>query len=158
MMIFWRHCPGGRQCPGGNVWETLSGGGQCPGGGQCLGGNVWEALSRGPMSRGQCRTFVTLSTFCFSYDDFRSWITSGFRALHPHSYDIWTTEIVQRQLYRVQSVKTRCKAKPDCSPPGYLPSRLLITVNWSVNWFACVSEAVALLVVRRHLANRTRTQ
>jgi len=31
------------------------------------------------------------------------------------------------------------------------PSRLLITVNWSVNWFACA--ALTLLVVRRHLAH-----
>ena len=28
--------------------------------------------------------------------------------------------------------KTRCKPKPDCSPPGYPPRLLLITVNWSV--------------------------
>jgi len=46
--------------------------------------------------------------------------------------------------------KTECKAKPVGSPSGYSPSRLLVIVNWSVNWFACV--------VRRHLANRTRTQ
>jgi len=29
---------------------------------------------------------------------------------------------------------TRCKAKPDCGPPGYRSNRLLIIANW----FACV--------------------
>ena len=28
-----------------------------------------------------------------------------------------------------------------CSPPGYPPSRLLIIVNWSVNWFACIQRS-----------------
>ena len=36
---------------------------------------------------------------------------------------------------------TRCKAKPDCSPPDYSPSRLLIIVNWSVSWFRCVQHS-----------------
>jgi len=31
---------------------------------------------------------------------------------------------------------TKLDAKPVGSPPGYYPSRLLIVVNWSVNWFA----------------------
>ena len=35
--------------------------------------------------------------------------------------------------------------------PDNPPSRLLITVNWSVNWFACA--ALPLLVVRRRLAH-----
>ena len=29
----------------------------------------------------------------------------------------------------------RCKAKPDCSPPGYSSNRLLIIVNLLLNWF-----------------------
>jgi len=33
---------------------------------------------------------------------------------------------------------TRCKAKPVGNPPAYPPHRLLIIVNWSVDWFACV--------------------
>jgi len=33
---------------------------------------------------------------------------------------------------------TRCKAKPAGNPPAYPPHRLLIIVNWSVDWFACV--------------------
>ena len=35
-------------------------------------------------------------------------------------------------------LQCRCKAKPDCSPPGYPPRRQLIIVKWSVNWFAYV--------------------
>jgi len=38
------------------------------------------------------------------------------------------------------------------------PTRMLIVVNWPVNWSPESSAALALLVVRRHLANRTRTQ
>ena len=34
-----------------------------------------------------------------------------------------------------------CKAQHVGSPPGYPPSRLLITVNWPVNWFACVQRS-----------------
>ena len=37
--------------------------------------------------------------------------------------------------------ETRCKAKPGCSPPGYPPHRLLIIVDWSVNWFACIQRS-----------------
>jgi len=37
--------------------------------------------------------------------------------------------------------QTRCNAKPASSPPRYLPSRLLISVNWSVNWFACLQRS-----------------
>jgi len=33
---------------------------------------------------------------------------------------------------------TRCKAKPDCSPPDYLHSCPLNMANMSVDWFACV--------------------
>ena len=36
---------------------------------------------------------------------------------------------------------TKCKAKPDCSQPGYPPSRLLIIVNCSVIWFACIQRS-----------------
>jgi len=32
----------------------------------------------------------------------------------------------------------RCNAKPDYSLPGYPPCQRLITVNWSVSWFACI--------------------
>jgi len=56
----------------------------------------------------------------------------------------------------------------DCSPPGYSPSRLLILVNWSVSWFACVRR-ITYPVCRRPapqlhflsqaaVANVTRTQ
>jgi len=41
----------------------------------------------------------------------------------------------------VATVKDReldARQKPDCSPPGYPHSRLLVIVSWSVNWFACV--------------------
>ena len=38
-------------------------------------------------------------------------------------------------------VGTRCKAKPGCSPPGYPPRRLLIIVDWSINWFVCVQRS-----------------
>jgi len=37
--------------------------------------------------------------------------------------------------------KTRCNAKPDCSPPGYPSRRLLIIANWSVGWSACVQRS-----------------
>ena len=37
-----------------------------------------------------------------------------------------------------QQGTTRCKAKPDGNPPAFLSRRLLISINWSANWFACV--------------------
>jgi len=43
-------------------------------------------------------------------------------------------------LDRVLS-ETRCKVKPECSPPGYTLRHVLIIVNWSVNWFACVQRS-----------------
>jgi len=46
------------------------------------------------------------------------------------------------------TLKTRCKPKPDCSPPVYLFNHLLIIANWSVNWFACVHR-IGYLVCRR---------
>ena len=64
--------------------------------------------------------------------------------------EVWT--------YGHGDIRTRSKAKPVGTPPGYPTSRLLISVNWSVNRFACVQCALALLVVRGHLTNRTRTQ
>ena len=37
------------------------------------------------------------------------------------------------------------KSKPDCSAPGYPPSRLLVIADWSifcsVNWFTCVQRS-----------------
>ena len=39
---------------------------------------------------------------------------------------------------KVEHIDTRCKAKPVSSPPAYSSGRLLIIVNWSVNWFDCV--------------------
>ena len=39
-----------------------------------------------------------------------------------------------------ENTKASCKAKRECSPPGCAPRRLLIVVNWSVNWFACVQR------------------
>ena len=39
------------------------------------------------------------------------------------------------------NTRCNCKAKPDCSPPGYPPSSLLIIVNWSVNQFAYVQRS-----------------
>ena len=50
-------------------------------------------------------------------------------------------KVAQQKRNNIDEVKlTRCKAKADCSPPGYPPSRLLgrIIVNWSVIWFAYV--------------------
>ena len=38
-------------------------------------------------------------------------------------------------------ITTRCKPKPGCSPPGYPPRRLLIIVDWSINWFVCVQRS-----------------
>jgi len=43
---------------------------------------------------------------------------------------------------------TSCQAQLDCSPPGYSPRRLLIIVNWSVNWFACVNRIRQLVCLR----------
>ena len=31
--------------------------------------------------------------------------------------------------------------KTRCSPPGYPPRHLLIIVNWSVNWYACIQRS-----------------
>jgi len=60
------------------------------------------------------------------------------------------------------------KGKADCSPPSYLPKRLLILVNWSVNCFACthrISYLACLLPATQlqflpyaTLANITRNQ
>ena len=57
--------------------------------------------------------------------------------------DEWeeVTETVLRRmanLFKEFLLETRCKAKPDCSPPGYPFNRLLIIVNVFLNWFACV--------------------
>ena len=61
-----------------------------------------------------------------------------------HLYTLYNLSHVIVHLDSVPPVpvdKTRCTAKPDCNPPGYLPSCLLITVNWSVNCFACVQRS-----------------
>ena len=41
---------------------------------------------------------------------------------------------------------TRCKSKPDCSQPGYFPSRMLTIVNWSLVDSPASSAALAVLV------------
>ena len=45
--------------------------------------------------------------------------------------------VTHRHTTHVRSVGTRCKAKPDCSPPGH--RHLSIIVTCSVYWFACFS-------------------
>jgi len=54
--------------------------------------------------------------------------------------------------------KTRYKAKPGCSPPGYPPSRLLLLLVGQLTGSPAPNAALARLVVRRHLPNATRTQ
>jgi len=59
------------------------------------------------------------------------------RALRLHVIIITLTSCYARKSI----VNYRRKAKPGCSPPGYPPRRLLIIVDWSVNWFACVQRS-----------------
>ena len=75
---------------------------------------------------------------------------SGVRSW-THSYQKRVSNNGKRD--RDEAATTRCKAKPVGSPPGYLPSWLFIIVN-----VGQLSAALALLVVRRHLTNRMRTQ
>jgi len=75
---------------------------------------------------------------------------SGVRSW-THSYQKRVSNNGKRD--RDEAAITRCKAKPVGSPPGYLPSWLFIIVN-----VGQLSAALALLVVRRHLTNRMRTQ
>jgi len=50
---------------------------------------------------------------------------------------------------KMKTKQTRCKTKPDCSPPGYPHRRLLIMVNWPVIGSSASSAALALLVISR---------
>ena len=60
---------------------------------------------------------------------------------------IWLTKIVKKEIGL-----TRYK-KPDRSPPGYPPCRLLIIVNCQVNWFACVQRSTCTSCRILSLAN-----
>ena len=54
-------------------------------------------------------------------------------SLHPMYTCIY--EAIKRVL------TNQMQGKPVCSPTGCSPSRMLITVNWSVIWFACVQRS-----------------
>jgi len=73
------------------------------------------------------------------------------------------------QMVTIISAKScRIDFQTDCSPPGYPPSCLLILVNWSVNWFACVHRIRYFVCLHgakqlqfysyANVANVTRTQ
>jgi len=50
--------------------------------------------------------------------------------------DIWTNAVLHNKIKLDAS-----QSKPGCSPPGCTPRRLLIIVDWSVSWFACVQRS-----------------
>jgi len=103
---------------------------------------IWPPFSKQKLCKcRQCHCAISFFTDCSETSNDLSASNGILRPIQGNIDNV-------RKHWKVQ--KTECKVKPVGSPSGYSPSRLLVIVNWSVNWFACV--------VRRHLANRTRTQ
>jgi len=59
------------------------------------------------------------------------WLTRGSTQWHGLLATINTAACLE-----VFTLKTKCKAKPDCSPPGCPPRHQFIIAIWSVNWSA----------------------
>jgi len=60
-------------------------------------------------------------------------------------YTVTHSDASQSTQTACNSKQTKLDIRPDCSLPGYPPSRLLVLVNWLINWFACVHRINYLL-------------